>query len=144
MPIRHAVKRGDSLWSLAHMYLGSGARWPVIYDFHNQEAAKPGRPALLLPIEHPNLIYVAQIIMIPSRPKIAPPGTGARAEADGRAVPINLKVTYAIGRDTPPIEYVGATANYTIKTEMSGEISIELMSPDRYRQSLELCMTKEP
>ncbi len=144
MPIRHTVRKGDTLWGLAHRYLGSGTRWPLIFSLHNQEAAKPGQPPLLLPIKNPDLIYVAQTILIPERQKNAPPGTGIQFAADTPAMPVNVKVTYTIGRDTPPIIYIGVTAGYTIKTEMCGAISIELMSSDRYHHSLELFMSKEP
>jgi hypothetical protein len=53
-----------------------------------------------------------------------------------------VKVTYTIGRETSPIDYVSVTPDYTIKTEMSGDISVELTSLDRYRQSLELTISK--
>jgi len=32
-----------------------------------------------------------------------PEGTGTRAEADRDAIPIDLKVEYTIGKDTPPL-----------------------------------------
>ncbi len=144
MAICHTVRRGDSLWGLACRYLGSGAKWEAIRDCHNREAAKPGRPKLLLPIKDPNLIYVGQLIMVPGNRKKIPPGTGTKHDGGTTAMPVNLKLTYTIGRDTPPIEYIDHGTSFTIKTEMSGEIAVELMSGDRFRHSLELLMSKDP
>jgi hypothetical protein len=143
MPI-HTVRRGDSLWGLAHRHLDSGAKWPAIYDRHNEEAAKPGRDKRLIPIEDPNLIYVGQYIMIPGDRRYVPPGTGDRFEANQPAKAINLKITYTIGRDTPPMVYVQKGVDYTVTAEMSGEIGIELKSADRFRHNLELLMAKNP
>jgi len=71
MAIRHTVQTGDSLWSLAHRYLGSGTRYPEIVNEHNREAAACFGPHYrLLPIKNPNLIYVGQTIMVPSRNKL--------------------------------------------------------------------------
>ncbi|MFZ1983848.1 MAG: LysM peptidoglycan-binding domain-containing protein, partial [Desulfatitalea sp.] len=64
--IRHVVRRGDSLWGLAGQYLGSGKRWPEIDKYHN-EFALGGKDPQLLPIKDPNLIFVGQVIFIPSR-----------------------------------------------------------------------------
>ena len=78
MTIRHTVKRGDSLWSLARRYMGSGTKWQALWACHNREAAKPGWPKLLLPIIDPNLTYVGQYAMIPEAPgtwrQVAGPG----------------------------------------------------------------------
>jgi hypothetical protein len=136
--MREAVKRGDSLWSLAHRYLGSGTRYPEILEYHNQEAAKNR----LRYIDQPGMIFVGETILIPPRPKFPKPGNGTKAEGDKSALPIKLKVSYAIGRDTPPIVHTALYSTYTIKTEMSGGIDIEIESHDRYRHSLELFISK--
>lgn len=144
MPIRHTVRRGDRLWGLAHRYLGNGAKWPAILELHNQKAANAGRDKRLLPIKDPNLIYVSQYIMIPGDRRKVPAATGTKFEAGQPAKPVDLKVTYTIGRDTPPMVYVQKGADFTVTSEMSGEIGIELKSSDRFRHNLELMMTKNP
>jgi hypothetical protein len=144
MPFCHTVRRGDSLWGLAHRYLGSGTKWRAILECHNEHAAKPGHHKLLVPIENPNLIYVGQYVMVPGRRKKLSPAPGNKKEASQIALPVDLKVTYAIGRDTPPIVYVQKGADYTVTTEMSGQISIELRSVDMFRHNLELLMSSSP
>jgi hypothetical protein len=140
MAIRLTVRRGDSLWSLACRYLGSGERYPQIYDFHNQQAARYG----LRTIEKPDLIFVGQTILIPPRPKVPKPGNGTKAEGSHWPIPLNLKVTYTIGKDTPPIIYKVSYGDYSITTEMSGEIGIENKTPGhfRYVHNYELAMSK--
>jgi hypothetical protein len=144
MSICHTVQRGDSLWGLAHRYLGICAKWPSILDYHNREAARPGRHKLLLPIKDPNLIYVSQHIMIPCNRWNVSPGTGTKQEASRVATPIDVKVTYAIGRDTPPMAYVQKGKNFTVTSQMRGEIVLELRSADRFRHNLELFMSQSP
>jgi hypothetical protein len=140
--MRETVKRGDCLWSLAHRYLGSGTRYPHILHYHNKEAARSG----LRHIDQPDLIFVGETILIPSRPKVPKPDTdtGTRAEGCKPAIPVSLKVTYVIGRDTPPIVYTTSYGDFTIKTEVSGGIDIEIASHDRYRHNFELLMSKDP
>ena len=143
MAICHTVRRGDTLWSLAGRYLGSGAKWPAILERHNREALRPGGAKRLLFIKNPNLIYVGQYILIPGDHKKVPPGTGTRHEADKDALPFNLKITYTIGRETPPIVYVVEGPHFTITSEVSGEIAVELASSDRFVHSLELGISRD-
>lgn len=49
----HVVTRGESLWSIAEDYLGSGTLWSAIYEA-NQDI-----------ISNPNMIYVGQTLTIP-------------------------------------------------------------------------------
>ncbi len=57
---------------------------------------------------------------------------------------LELKVSYTIGKDTPPVIYVTSYGDYTIKMEMSGEISIENLTPGHQTESIgyELAMSK--
>ena len=144
MAIRKTVRRGDSLWALANRHLGSGTRYPQIVDYHNQEAARHG----LRRIDEPNLIFVGETILMPPRPKSPKPDNSPKAKGTKTvgglsAKLVNAKVTFVIGRDTPPIVYTTFSGDYTIKTEMSGGIDIEIASPDRYRHSLELLFSKD-
>jgi nucleoid-associated protein YgaU len=67
MALRHTVRQGDSLWSLAHRYLGNGTKWQEILDEHNRAASRPGPRNGIWPIDDPDLIFVGQTIMIPPR-----------------------------------------------------------------------------
>ncbi len=142
MPIRKSVRRGDSLWSLSNRYLGSGVRYPEILNFHNQEAARYG----LRIIDNEDLIFVGETILIQPRSKQPAPSPRPMAKGNQWPIPPNVKPTYVIGRDTPPIDYVTAYGDYTIHTEMSGEIGIENITPghSKYVHNFELWMSKSP
>ncbi len=142
--IRHKVIEGDSLWRLGHRYLGSGTRWPLIFDFHNAEIARFAAHSPWMRIEDENLIYVGQTILVPVRAKQMPTGTGAKVDGDKTAIPLNLKVEYTIGKDTPPMVYTLSAPDFTVKTEMSGKIVIEILGPERYNHNLELAVGKDP
>jgi hypothetical protein len=144
MPLYHEVRRGESLWSLARQQLGSGTRWPEIYDFHNKEAAKFGSHRRLMPIANENLIYVGQTIVLPPRQKNPAPGNGTLIEGKKQSIPLDLKVSYTIGRDTPPMQYIRPYIEFTIKTEVSGEIGLEIITDYKRRHSIELLMSKDP
>lgn len=84
MGIRHMVKRGDSLWSLSSIYLGRGTKYHLIVDYHNQEATRFKGNSSLLPIDDPNLIYIGQTVMVPSKEKNPPPDTGKSTKRQPR------------------------------------------------------------
>jgi hypothetical protein len=141
MGIRHMVRRGDSLWRLAGIYLGNGARYQIIVDYHNQEAVRFGRHGGLLPIDDPNLIYVGQTVMVPSRQKNPPPGTGRRHEAATTATGLGLKVEYNFEDGKNPIKYKPlVTRDYTITSQMCGKITIENMTHNGFRHNFEIAM----
>ena len=48
------MKAGDSLWSIAQKYLGTGTKWEVIYQA-NQKL-----------IQNPNQIQIGQVLTIPA------------------------------------------------------------------------------
>ncbi|WP_291299106.1 peptidoglycan-binding protein LysM [Elioraea sp.] len=52
-PVFHTVAKGDTLWKIAEKHLGSGAKYPVIF-----EANKPM-------LKHPDKIYPGQALRIP-------------------------------------------------------------------------------
>lgn len=51
----YTIKSGDTLWDIATKYLGSGARYPEIFNLNRDQ------------IKNPNLIYPNQKIKIPPR-----------------------------------------------------------------------------
>jgi hypothetical protein len=141
MGIRHMVRRGDSLWRLAGIYLGNGARYQIIVDYHNQEAARFGRHGGLLPIDDPNLIYVGQTVMVPSRQKNPPIGTGRRHEAATTATGLGLKLEYNFEDSKNPLKYKPlVTRDYTITSQMTGKITIENMTHNGFRHNFEIAM----
>ena len=50
----YEVVKGDCLWSIARVQLGSGARWQEIYDLNRDL------------IREPNMIYVGQQLKLPA------------------------------------------------------------------------------
>ena len=50
----YTVQTGDCLWNIAAKFLGSGARYKEIYELNRDK------------INHPNLIYPGQILLMPS------------------------------------------------------------------------------
>jgi len=138
------VRRGDSLWRLAGIYLGNGARYQIIVDYHNQEAARFGRHGGLLPIDDPNLIYVGQTVMVPSRQKNPPPGTGRRHEAATMATGLGLKVEYNFEDGKNPIKYKPlVTRDYTVTSQMTGKITIENMTHNGFRNNFEIAVAAD-
>ena len=47
------MARGESLWSIAQDYLGSGTLWNMVYEANRDV------------ISNPNMIYVGQVLTIP-------------------------------------------------------------------------------
>jgi len=62
-PPGYVVRRGDSLWSIARRFLGSGAAWPELLKRHNAKASIGMGGEL---IEHPDLIRPGQWIHLPA------------------------------------------------------------------------------
>lgn len=50
----YTVQSGDCLWRIAQRFLGSGARYPEIYNLNRDK------------ISNPNLIYTGQVLRIPA------------------------------------------------------------------------------
>ena len=59
-PVTVTVKRGDSLWRLARIHLGAGARWEEIYDLNRGRVQADGRT-----LRDPNLILIGWILELP-------------------------------------------------------------------------------
>jgi hypothetical protein len=51
---KYTVKKGDCLWNIAKKFYGNGSKWKKIYEANKKK------------IRNPNLIYVGQVLIIPS------------------------------------------------------------------------------
>lgn len=71
----HVVRKGDTLWDLAKLYLTNPFLWPLLYE------ANRGT------VEDPNLIYPNERLVIPPVPAVADaaeaPGAAATEAARG-------------------------------------------------------------
>jgi hypothetical protein len=146
MPLQHVVKRGDSLWGLAGRHLGNFARWPELLEYHNGEVRKlGGNRGRTFAIKDPNIIFVGQILYLPIRGKHmmrTVNSTGAKAQAGKTAIPINLQIEYSFGDNRPPIVYLQDTANYSIKAEMKGRITLEIITLHQVQKNIDIVTSR--
>lgn len=63
----YLVVKGDCLWSISEMKLGSASLWPVIWDVNKAGVLnKDSLTSMQQSIHNPNLIYPGQVIRIPA------------------------------------------------------------------------------
>ena len=60
-PVTVTVKRGDSLWRIARIHLGSGDRWTEIFDLNRGRVQPDGRA-----LRNPHLIQIGWVLELPS------------------------------------------------------------------------------
>ncbi len=147
MSLQHVIRRGDSLWALAGRHLGNPARWPELYNFHNEHVLRMGgNRGAAFRIQNPNVLFVGQTLFLPIRGKrmvSTMPTAGRKSSAERSATPVDLRIEYAFGSGGKPIIYSQETTDSVITAEMRGRITIEMISTDRHRYNLELLMSKD-
>ena len=60
-PATITVRRGDSLWRLARVHLGTGTRWQEIFDLNRGRVQADGRT-----LRNPNLILIGWVLELPA------------------------------------------------------------------------------
>lgn len=95
----HTVKRGDTLWDIAHSYLGDPFLWPEIYRLNTDV------------IEDPHWIYPGETLKLPGEKTMA----AAPAPVDSAPPKVAQPVVTAAPADTAPAQITQAPAT-TVRT----------------------------
>src|SRR5438067_4972759 len=74
-PPAHTVKRGDTLWDLAKLYLGDSFLWPEIYRLNTDV------------IDDPHWIYPGEILKLPAPGSMPPVAETPPVKQAGEPVP---------------------------------------------------------
>ena len=116
-PAAHTVQRGDTLWSIATLFLKSPWRWPELWGMNLAEIANP------------HLIYPGQVLVLTQT------GDTVRlrvASADGKAPGATGGVAAAAGAEQPPTNTVKLSPRVRSQLLENGAIAsipLQLIGP---------------